>query len=136
MPVDFILLALTLVCVALFHHHTLKVALIGLAVITLFKLVASPFAEGSGVEGLFAHLEHEWVLLTNLLGLLLGFALLSKHFEASNVPAWLRGGWHVVLAYVIGFALLLTVHGWTPDPPHRVDSAQRGAAVATQGHRS
>ena len=29
------------------------------------------------------------VLLSNLLGLLLGFALLSKHFEASNVPAWL-----------------------------------------------
>jgi hypothetical protein len=27
------------------------------------------------------------VLLTNLLGLLLGFALLSKHFETSNVPA-------------------------------------------------
>ncbi len=89
MPIDFILFALTLVCVALFHHHTLKVALIGLAVITLFKLVASPFAEGSGVEGLIAHLGREWVLLTNLLGLLLGFALLSKHFEASNVPAWL-----------------------------------------------
>src|SRR4029079_5815950 len=31
----------------------------------------------------------EWVLLANLLGLLLGFALLSKHFEASQVPAWL-----------------------------------------------
>ena len=29
------------------------------------------------------------MLLANLLGLLLGFALLSKHFEASNIPAWL-----------------------------------------------
>ena len=88
-PVDFILFALTLLGVALFHHHTLKVALVGLAAITLFKVVASPFAEGAGSAGLVAHLGHEWVLLANLLGLLLGFALLSKHFEASNVPAWL-----------------------------------------------
>jgi Na+/H+ antiporter NhaD/arsenite permease-like protein len=88
-PIDFILFAVTLAGVAVFHHHTLKVALIGLGVITLFKLLFSPFAEGAGVEGLIAHLAHEWVLLTNLLGLLLGFALLSKHFEESKVPAWL-----------------------------------------------
>jgi Na+/H+ antiporter NhaD/arsenite permease-like protein len=88
-PVDFVLFALTLVGVALFHHHTLKVALTGLAVITLYKVLFSPFHEGAGVAGLVAHLGHEWVLLTNLLGLLLGFALLSKHFEASEVPAWL-----------------------------------------------
>ncbi|MCK7502377.1 MAG: hypothetical protein MZW92_80315 [Comamonadaceae bacterium] len=29
---------------------------------------------------------HEWVMLVNLLGLLLGFALLSRHFEESHVP--------------------------------------------------
>jgi len=88
-PIDFILFALTLIGVALFHHHTLKVAVVGLAVITIFKLLFSPFAEGAGATGLVDHLAHEWVLLTNLLGLLLGFALLSKHFEASKVPAWL-----------------------------------------------
>ena len=88
-PIDFLLFALTLLGVALFHHHTLKVALTGLAVITVFKVLFSPFAEGAGTSGLVMHLGHEWVLLTNLLGLLLGFALLSKHFEASNVPAWL-----------------------------------------------
>ena len=37
-PVDFILFALTLLGVALFHHHTLRVALVGLASITLYKL--------------------------------------------------------------------------------------------------
>jgi Na+/H+ antiporter NhaD/arsenite permease-like protein len=58
-------------------------------VITLFKIAISPFPEGAGVAGFLAHLAHEWVLLTNLLALLLGFALLSKHFEASQVPAWL-----------------------------------------------
>lgn len=88
-PIDFILFALTLVGVSLLQRHTLAVALTGLAAITLFKVVASPFAEGSGIGGLVMHLGSEWVLLTNLLGLLLGFALLSKHFEASKVPAWL-----------------------------------------------
>ena len=88
-PVDFLLFAATLIGVAVFHHHTLYVALTGLVVITLYKILASPFPEGAGVAGFLAHLAHEWVLLANLLGLLLGFALLSKHFEASQVPAWL-----------------------------------------------
>jgi Na+/H+ antiporter NhaD/arsenite permease-like protein len=86
-PIDFILFGLTLLGVALFHHHTLRVAVVGLAVITLFKVAFSPFPEGAGAAGLVAHVAHEWVLLANLLGLLLGFALLSKHFEASRVPA-------------------------------------------------
>jgi hypothetical protein len=42
----------------------------GLGIVTLFKVLASPFAEGAGV-GLVAHLGHEWVLLANLFGLLL-----------------------------------------------------------------
>ncbi len=86
-PVDFILFALTLIGVALFHHHTLKIAVAGLFVITLYKLAFSPFAQGAGLTGLLGVLAHEWVLLANLLGLLLGFALLSKHFEASEIPA-------------------------------------------------
>lgn len=88
-PIDFVLFALTLIGVAVLQRHTLAVALTGLTAIALFKLAASPFAEGSGAAGLVAHLGNEWVLLANLLGLLLGFALLSKHFEASRVPAWL-----------------------------------------------
>jgi len=86
-PVDFILFGLTLLGVALFHHHTLRVAVVGLAIITVYKVLFSPFPEGAGAGGLVAHLVHEWVLLANLLGLLLGFALLSKHFEASRIPA-------------------------------------------------
>jgi Na+/H+ antiporter NhaD/arsenite permease-like protein len=86
-PVDFVLFALTLGGVALFHHHTLQVALGGLAVITLYKLGFAGFKTGPGLEGLGTHLLHEWVILTNLLGLLLGFALLSNHFERSHIPA-------------------------------------------------
>jgi Na+/H+ antiporter NhaD/arsenite permease-like protein len=85
-PWDFVLFALTLVGVALFHHRTLQVALTGLAVITLYKLAFTGFKTGPGLAGLGLHLAHEWIILTNLLGLLLGFALLSNHFEKSKVP--------------------------------------------------
>ncbi len=86
-PVDFILFGLTLLGVALFHHHTLRVALTGLAIITLYKLGFTGFKSGAGIPGLLAHLGQEWVILTNLLCLLLGFALLSRHFEKTRVPA-------------------------------------------------
>jgi Na+/H+ antiporter NhaD/arsenite permease-like protein len=86
-PVEFVLFGLTLAGVALFHHHTLQVALTGLAAITLYKLAFTGFKTGAGLTGLGLHMAHEWVILANLLGLLLGFAILSKHFEDSNVPA-------------------------------------------------
>jgi Na+/H+ antiporter NhaD/arsenite permease-like protein len=85
-PVEFVLFALTLVGVALFHRYTLQVALTGLAVITLYKLGFTGFKTGPGLGGFALHMAHEWVILTNLLGLLLGFALLSNHFERSRVP--------------------------------------------------
>jgi Na+/H+ antiporter NhaD/arsenite permease-like protein len=85
-PVEFILFALTLVGVALLHHYTLYVALAGLAVITGYKLAFTGFKVGPGFAGLTLHLQHEWVILANLFLLLTGFALLSRHFEASRVP--------------------------------------------------
>ena len=85
-PVDFVLFGVTLAGVALFHHYTLQVALIGLGVVALYKLGFTGFKAGPGLAGLGAHLAHEWIILSNLLGLLLGFALLSNHFERSKVP--------------------------------------------------
>jgi len=85
-PVDFMLFGLTLLGVALFHRHTLAVALSGLAVITLYKLAFTGFKTGPGIGGLALHMAHEWRILANLLGLLLGFALLSNYFERSKVP--------------------------------------------------
>jgi len=96
-PVDFILFALTLLGVALFHRHTLYVALAGLAAIVLYKLIFTGFKTGTGFSGLAVHMQHEWVILTNLFLLLMGFALLSRHFEQSRVPdvmpAYLPGDW-------------------------------------------
>jgi len=85
-PVDFILFALTLLGVALFHHQTLAVALTGLAVITVYKLIFTGFKYGAGIAGLGHHMAHEWVILANLFLLLMGFALLSRHFEESRIP--------------------------------------------------
>lgn len=77
--IEFIIFALTLIGVALFHHHTLKVALIGLSTVLLTKLIFGNF-------NIVSHLNHEWEILVNLLGLLLGFSILAKHFEESGIP--------------------------------------------------
>lgn len=87
--IDFLLFGTTLACVAIFHRHTLAAALIGLSVITLKKLLGTGFVEGAGLAGLYAHFAHEWVLLANLFLLLVGFALLARHFEASRIPDWM-----------------------------------------------
>jgi hypothetical protein len=79
-PVDFILFALTLIGVALFHHKTLQVA----------------------PTGSFA-----------------GVALSNMYPEARSVGSWVKNGWHVALAYVFGFFVMLAILGWKPDAPHK-----------------
>ena len=86
-PVEFILFGLILAAVAVFHRYTLAVAVIGLATLVAYKLGFTGFKSGPGLFGLGRHLAQQWVILANLLGLLLGFALLSRHFEQSRVPA-------------------------------------------------
>jgi Na+/H+ antiporter NhaD/arsenite permease-like protein len=43
-----------------------------------------------------------------------GVAISNLYPEARSVWAWLRAGWHVTLAYVVGFAVLLLALGWQP----------------------
>ncbi|MFO1427628.1 MAG: hypothetical protein U1F11_11815 [Steroidobacteraceae bacterium] len=43
-----------------------------------------------------------------------GVAITTRFPEARSVGAWLRGGWHVALAYVLGFAAMLALLGWHP----------------------
>lgn len=89
LTLDFVLFGLTLLGVALFHRHTLRVAVTGLLVIVGYKLLLGDFHGVTGWAGLLSLMGHEWVTLLNLLGLLLGFALLSDHFEKSEMPALL-----------------------------------------------
>jgi len=102
-PLEFIFFAVVLAGVAILHRHTLQVAVTGLAAVTLYKLIFTGFKAGS----LPLHFAHEWVTLANLLGLLLGFALLSRHFEDSRfpltLPHYLPDDWKG------GFVLLILV---------------------------
>jgi Na+/H+ antiporter NhaD/arsenite permease-like protein len=43
-----------------------------------------------------------------------GVAICNKFPEGRNVVAWVRGGWHVIVGYVLGFAVLLLLLGWEP----------------------
>jgi Na+/H+ antiporter NhaD/arsenite permease-like protein len=83
---EFIIFALTLIGVAVFHHHTMYVALIGLTAIILTRVIFLPdFSFADHIIG-SASGEGEWRTLLNLGGLLFGFAILAKNFEESGVP--------------------------------------------------
>lgn len=101
---EFVLFALTLVGVALFHKQTMWVALTGMTLILIYKLV---FNDPADPFQLFHHLGEEGRTLINLMGLLLGFAVLSKQFEESHVPDllpnYLSSGW------LGAFSLLLMI---------------------------
>jgi Na+/H+ antiporter NhaD/arsenite permease-like protein len=90
-PVEFYLFGLTLLGVAVFHHRTLEVALIGLVAILIYQGVWGSFPTGQGLAALGQHAAHEWVILTNILLLLVGFGLLSNQFEQSGLPDHLPG---------------------------------------------
>ncbi len=94
--IEFIFFGMILLGVAIFHHKTFWVALTGVTVLLIYKFIFDPgfhFVEHFfGTNSFFEQLTNkemrqgEWGILLNLLGLLLGFALLSKIFEESRVP--------------------------------------------------
>lgn len=94
--VEFIIFGLILLGVALFHKQTFWVAVTGLAVLLTFKFIFDPgfhfFEHFFGTTPMGEQLmdkdlrQGEWGIILNLLGLLLGFAMLSKIFEESGVP--------------------------------------------------
>jgi Na+/H+ antiporter NhaD/arsenite permease-like protein len=132
-PLEFVLFGLTLIGVAIFHHHTLRVSLIGLGAIILYKLLFAGFEFGPGITGLVASFGHEWVILANLLGLLTGFALLADFFESSHLPAvlprFLPHNWKG------GFALLALV--WVLSGfLDNIAGALIGGAIAHQVFRA
>lgn len=103
---EFIIFALTLLGVALFHRYTMYVALTGLFSVLCFKwLTLSDFSLLHHIIGSTNH-EGEWRVLLNLLGLLFGFAILSKTFEESQLPKKLP---HYLPSGVLGAFLLLVM---------------------------
>ncbi len=101
---EFLAFGLTLLGVALFHDKTLEVGLTGLAAVLTMKLLADATFEPA------VHFTHEAPILINLFGLLLGFAVLARHFEQSEAPellprilpdGWLGGFTLLVLVFVL-----------------------------------
>jgi len=126
-PIEFLFFGLTLLGVAIFHRHTLPVSLLGLGVIILYKVVFGDFHGAPGLIGLTFHLHAEWVILANLFALLVGFALLSRHFEQSHLPGLLPrvlpDDWTGGLALL---ALVFAVSGFLDN----IAAAMIGATVA------
>ena len=65
-----------------------------------------------------------------------GVALSNMYPEAKSVGCWLRHGWHVAVAYVIGFFVMLAVLGWHPETDDRVGGVipQTPAIMTASGH--
>jgi Na+/H+ antiporter NhaD/arsenite permease-like protein len=106
---EFILFAVTLIGVAVFHHKTMYVALTGLAVVLVFKYVFTDFSLLEHITGTSAR-EGEWRILLNLLGLLFGFAILAEHFKESRfpeiLPNYLPNDWKGALVLLVIISIL------------------------------
>ena len=60
----------------------------------------SPFKTGAGLTGF-------------------GVALSNMYPQAKSVGQWVRHGWHVTLAYVNGFFVMLAIIGFNPGTATR-----------------
>jgi hypothetical protein len=75
-PIDFVLFGLMLAGIAIFHHHTLQVALTGLAAIVVYELASGGSMLAPASKGPL-HLAHEGHARESARSLL-GFALLRS----------------------------------------------------------
>jgi hypothetical protein len=57
-----------------------------------------------------------------------GVAVSNMYPEAKSVGRWLRNGWPVAIACIVGFFVILAIVGWNPDAPHK----RRSDALAVQ----
>jgi Na+/H+ antiporter NhaD/arsenite permease-like protein len=48
-----------------------------------------------------------------------GVALSNMYPQAKNTVSFIKGGWHVIVAYIIGFCVMLYTIGWEPHEPHK-----------------
>ncbi|MGE5945959.1 MAG: citrate transporter, partial [Betaproteobacteria bacterium] len=63
-----------------------------------------------------------------------GVAISNLYPEAKSVGAWLRHGWFVAVAYVVGFFVLLAVLGWHADDPHKHRRTPKAAVELPTAH--
>jgi len=59
-----------------------------------------------------------------------GVAISNMYPEAKSVGAWVKNGWHVAVAYVAGFFVLLALLGWHASPKRGEAAIHGGLAPA------
>ena len=65
-----------------------------------------------------------------------GVAITNKFPEARNVVLWVKKGWHVIVAYIIGFFALYLIMGWEPadNNEHKINNCPvPGCPMAHKG---
>src|SRR5436305_13298605 len=60
-----------------------------------------------------------------------GVALSNMYPEGKDAIAWVRGGWHVAVAYTVGFFVMLAGLGWLPQPKHELPASTPKVAAVT-----
>jgi hypothetical protein len=50
-----------------------------------------------------------------------GVALSNMYPEARSVVKYVKSGWHVTVAYIISFFVMLGIAGWHPHTPHKIE---------------
>ena len=55
-----------------------------------------------------------------------GVAISNMYPEAKNTGSYLKNGWHIAVAYVIGFFIMLAIVGWNP---HEIEAEAVAPAV-------
>jgi hypothetical protein len=48
-----------------------------------------------------------------------GVAISNMYPEAKSVGLWLKHGWSIAIAYIVGFFVMLAILGWYRDVPVR-----------------
>ena len=68
-----------------------------------------------------------------------GVALSNMYPQARSAVQWVRHGWHVAVAYVIAFFVMLALVGWEPHAPHKATTGsmvEQAAPVAAENSAS
>jgi hypothetical protein len=58
-----------------------------------------------------------------------GVALSNNFPEAKSVGAWIRHGWPIAVAYVVGFFVLLVLLGWHPEAKGKNQPQAKSVAI-------
>ncbi len=62
-----------------------------------------------------------------------GVALSNMYPQAKNTVSYVKSGWHVAVAYVFSFFVMLWVMGWQPHAPHKKGHEKEVPAMQDPG---